>query len=106
MLSLPADFAKFPEPTLLQLNRFLGAEVATRWEEIGEALGLKPGVLDNIRSNTVGSSNQQERCLREVFKKWYNGMISDFSWKMIVEVLDSLDEHRVVEGLYRKLIEN
>lgn len=101
-----ADFGGFPEPTLPQLNSLLSSEVAARWEEIGEVLQIKQGVLSSIRANNAGHQNQQERCLREVFKKWYNGMTAEFSWKKIVEILLSMDEARVVANLYKKLKEN
>ena len=99
-----ADFEHFPEPSIGELKSYLTPHVAVHWREIGQGLKIENGKLNAIEANNAGYPNQQERCLGNVFEKWYkeNEVIS---WKSIVEVLlfQHLNYRRRVSILYSKL---
>ena len=74
------------EPELVDLMEFVGVDLQALWEAIGGNLGLTASQLTTIEAN-AGHVNRTMDCMRQVFVRWHDGMISEYSWKHLAEVL-------------------
>ncbi len=81
---LPAQIKSGLRPNDLQLVLSeLYEEVDGReWENIGLALGLKPGILGGLK----GDHKHPKDCLRDMLKEWLNRS-DDPSWQSLIEAL-------------------
>ncbi len=70
-----------PNDLQLVLSELYG-EVGDKWENIGLALGLKPGILDGLK----GNHKRPGDCLRDMLKEWLNRS-DDPSWQSLIEAL-------------------
>ena len=102
------DFMNFPEPTMTELMNFVAAEIPAMWCEIGRGLGVKEGELKAVQAQYASMPKGPQRCFQEVLTLWHDGATSEYSWKHLVEVLQSpaVKQHRLVKTLYEKLAKN
>ena len=72
----------------------LGAELATKWNKVGDCLGVPSHELRAIQANNHGHPDMVQNCLREVLSWWIrNGKV--VTAEKLAEAAHANDEHSV-----------
>ena len=61
--------------------------IASRWENLGLALKLRPHVIDTIKTNRTGVEGRLIDVLSKWLKKADNILSEDPSWEVLVEAV-------------------
>ena len=78
-------------PTLDNLTKLL-QPVASKWQPLGEHLGVSDTLLDEIFTNM----NSHHDCMVEMLD-WRLRQVKPLTWKEVVEALHQLGERQLVE---------
>ena len=74
-------------------------------EGIGGSLGVKETDLDSYQMQEGNKPDANQHCMRCVFQNWHSAMTSEYSWKNVVQVLESpaVNKKAAVQELYESL---
>ena len=77
--------------------------VAARWKEVGDLLDFDP---EGRTLELIEASNQQKGlvvCCREMFMSWLKGKGREATWKVLIELLNDIDQSELAKQVKNAL---
>ena len=74
-----------------------GAELQSRWREVGQQLGIDEAVLCDISTST----GDTEARLEKVFIAWERNSTKPYEWETVIKIAKDISEHEVAEKVER-----
>ena len=94
------------KPKLSELQRYVKPFAASKWEELGTALGLADDddgeLLSNIETKRSGN---EEKCFMDVVTAWLRGTgVLPKTWGTLLRCLEETEMHQAVRSIQENLL--
>ena len=91
------------KPSLLDILRLVVPTIATKWKEVGQALGVERAVLDTVRR----SEHREDGCALELLALWSQSSAGTGSqprtWHSLLAAVETVIGRRETEKIAAKL---